>query len=70
MSQLFGSEGMSAEAAYWRNAGRDGYCAECDALIYCGERIVWDAREERIYCKDCGPEIAGYSDPNDPELLN
>jgi len=67
MSQLFGSEGMSAECAYWRNAGRDGDCFECGVIIETGERIVWDEREERTWCAACGEEIAGYADPNGDE---
>ena len=66
MAQLFGSDSFgSAEAAYWRNAGRDGECWECSAPIETGERIVWDERERRVYCKDCGPDVAGYSDPRE-----
>ncbi len=54
-----------AEAAYWTTAKRDGDCWECFIPIAEGERIVWDARERRAYCSDCGEEVAGYADPQE-----
>jgi len=41
------------------NAKYDGECAECEADIAVGDRIVYDPDERKAYCDVCGPEVAG-----------
>lgn len=32
-------------------------CSECCELIYEGDSIVWDIKERKAYCKECGEEL-------------
>jgi RNase P subunit RPR2 len=32
-------------------------CSECEEPIYEGDSIVWDIKERKAYCKECGEEL-------------
>lgn len=38
-------------------AKRDGQCTECDTDIFEGEEMVWDPKEFKAYCMDCGVDV-------------
>jgi len=33
---------------------RNGVCSECEQDINEGDQIVWDPKEYKAYCMDCG----------------
>jgi len=37
-----------------RYAGR---CWECNDPIYEGDSVVYDSKEKKIYCEDCGKDL-------------
>jgi hypothetical protein len=52
------------DKSFWMTAKRDGDCAECEAEISVGDRIVWTPEEFKAYCAGCGEEVAG-EDPRE-----
>lgn len=44
-------------APFKMTAKRDGECAECLIPHDEGDRIVWDPKEFKAYCLDCGEEV-------------
>ena len=46
-----------------RGTIRRGHCAECGQVIEAGDRMVWDAKDFKAYCQDCGEDESGEADP-------
>jgi hypothetical protein len=51
------SEPDDKNPAFWMQAKRDGKCAECGYFIMEGDRMVWDTKENKAYCEQCGGDI-------------
>lgn len=45
------------DAPFKMRAKRDGECAECETELLEGEQIVWDPKEFKAYCLECGEEL-------------
>jgi ribosomal protein S27E len=50
---------MPDHQSLWIRAKYNSNCAECESDIEEGERIVFDTETRKIYCNDCGEEVAG-----------
>ena len=48
----------------WTNSKFNQQCRECRDSIEEGDRIVYDPKERKAYCKSCGVEVEG-DDPLD-----
>lgn len=35
----------------------NGKCAECKALLYEGDRIVYNSETREVFCKDCANDL-------------
>lgn len=46
-----------AQEPYPMKAKKNGECVECETPIYIGDDIVWDPKEFKVYCIECGQEF-------------
>ena len=43
----------------------EGRCRGCKGMIRVGEAMVWDTREKKTYCPECGMEKMGVDEEDD-----
>jgi len=46
-------------ADIWMDAKYAGLCCECGQRIYVGDRMVYSTDEMKVYCSECGTDLAG-----------
>lgn len=43
---------------HWIESRYEGECANCEGDIDKGENVLYDSRERKVYCEECGDDIA------------
>lgn len=41
----------------WIEAKFHGKCKECGDTIYEGDRVLYNGKEQAVYCRPCGKDI-------------